>query len=197
MKFSTFQEKVQKVLNVALPSGESIINQGRSIAQDMRIGRTAFMDKIGVASEAEYKRQCIRDNKIMFHAHVGMNTWKATVEALTFIYKTAERNRFTVDRVGICLDRGMGLPKEWRGKIPAETGPTLDSIEEWMQIGRIIPIQPHMGDFMIGFPASTENTINALKAGVTTIGNLSQFFSHEVTDFIGVCGRFAWAEVRS
>lgn len=32
---------------------------------------------------------------------------------------------------------------------------------------------------MIGFPASLENTVNALKAGVTTIGNLSQFFAHE------------------
>ena len=42
----------------------------------------------------------------------------------------------------------------------------------------MVPIQPHMGDFMIGFPASTDNTINALQAGVTTIGNLSQFFAH-------------------
>ena len=39
-----------------------------------------------------------------------------------------------------------------------------------------------MGDFMIGFPASVENTVHALKAGVTTIGNLSQFFAHEVPD---------------
>jgi methylmalonyl-CoA mutase cobalamin-binding subunit len=36
-----------------------------------------------------------------------------------------------------------------------------------------------MGDFMIGFPASVDNTVHALKAGVTTIGNLSQFFAHE------------------
>ena len=32
---------------------------------------------------------------------------------------------------------------------------------------------------MIGFPASVDNTTHALKAGVTTIGNLSQFFAHE------------------
>ena len=74
----------------------------------------------------------------------------------------------------------MALPQEWRKKMPPETGPTLDTLDDWMQIGQLVPIQPHMGDFMIGFPASTENTLNALKAGVTTIGNLSQFFSHEV-----------------
>ncbi|UCC51715.1 MAG: cobalamin B12-binding domain-containing protein, partial [Anaerolineaceae bacterium] len=33
--------------------------------------------------------------------------------------------------------------------------------------------------FMIGFPAATVNTVRALEAGVTTIGNLSQYFAHE------------------
>ena len=72
----------------------------------------------------------------------------------------------------------MGLPASHRQKIPAETGPLLETDRHWAQIGQVVPIQPHMGDFMIGFPASTANTINALKAGVTTIGNLSQFFAH-------------------
>ena len=33
------------------------------------IGRTAFMAEMGVDSELEYKKQCIKDNQIMFHAH--------------------------------------------------------------------------------------------------------------------------------
>jgi len=180
MKFSEFHKRVQKILDVEFPSSESIIREGHCIAKDIHIGRTAFMDKMGVDSELEYKRRCIRDKKIMYHAHIGMNTWEATIKALTYIYQAAEKNGISIDRAGLCLDRRMGLPKEFRGKIPAETGPTLDSMEDWMQIGHIVPIQPHMGDFMIGFPGSTENTLNALKAGVTTIGNLSQFFAHEV-----------------
>jgi methylmalonyl-CoA mutase cobalamin-binding subunit len=180
MKFSIFQQKVQKILDVELPSGAAIVNNGRSIARDIRIGRTAFMDQMGVDSEVEYKRQCMRHKKIMFHAHIGMNTWQATAEALTFIFNMADKIGFSIDRAGICLDRRMALPQEWRKKMPPETGPTLESAEDWMQVGQIVPIQPHMGDFMIGFPASTENTLNALSAGVTTIGNLSQFFSHEV-----------------
>ncbi len=180
MKVSQFQQKVKKVLDVELPAGETIVSEGRAIAKDIRIGRTAFMDKMGVDSEAEYKRRCIRDKKIMFHAHIGMSSWEATAQALLFIYHVAEQAGFVIDRAGICLDRRMGLPKDSRKHIPAETGPTLESIEDWMHIGRVVPIQPHMGDFMIGFPASTGNTVNALRAGVTTIGNLSQFFSHEV-----------------
>jgi hypothetical protein len=180
VKFSKFQKRVQKILAADLPSGESVRQQGRSLANEIRIGRTAFMDKMGVDSELEYKRQCVRDSRIMFHAHIGMSSWPATTQALTFIYRAAEDSGVRIDRAGICLDRRMGLPKANRDKIPAETGPMLETAQEWMQIGQGVPIQPHMGDFMIGFPAAVENTLNALKAGVTTIGNLSQFFAHEV-----------------
>ena len=42
------------------------------MAGDIKIGRTAFMDKMGVDSELAYKKQCLKDNRIMFHAHIGM-----------------------------------------------------------------------------------------------------------------------------
>ncbi len=180
MDFSQFYQKVQLILEAELPSGASIVKEGCSIAEDIEIGRTAFMDKMGVDSELEYKRQCIKNKQIMYHAHIGMNTWRDTVEALTLLYRTAEESGFVVDRAGICLDRRMALPKNQRDQIPAETGPMLNTHLQWLQVGQVVPMQPHMGDFMIGFPASVENTVQALKAGVTTIGNLSQFFAHEV-----------------
>ncbi|MCP4626061.1 MAG: cobalamin B12-binding domain-containing protein, partial [bacterium] len=163
-----------------LPSGASIVKEGCCIAENIEIGRTAFMDKMGIDSELEYKRHCIKNRQIMYHAHIGMNTWQDTVEAMALLYRTAEESGFVVDRAGICLDRRMALPKNKRDQIPAETGPELNTQSQWQQVGQAVPIQPHMGDFMIGFPASVENTVQALKAGVTTIGNLSQFFAHEV-----------------
>ena len=180
MNGSRFQQKIQKLLKTELPSGAWALSKGLALARDVRIGRTAFMDKMGVASEHEYKRQCIKSKQIMYHAHIGMNTWQDTIQALALLYNTAEESGFVMDRAGICLDRRMGLPPDHRNRIPAETGPMLETRKEWMEVGRMIPIQPHMGDFMIGFPASVENTLRALAAGVTTIGNLSQFFSHEV-----------------
>jgi methylmalonyl-CoA mutase cobalamin-binding subunit len=180
MNFSKFHKIVQEILRTELPSSQTIIKEGLVTAKDIRIGRTAFMKKMGVASELEYKKRCMQENTIMFHAHIGMNSWNSTAAALALLDQTAEENGFVVDRAGICLDRRMGLPKAHRKNIPAETGPMLDSVKDWKQVGQTVPIQPHMGDFMIGFPASTDNTIQALKAGVTTIGNLSQFFAHEV-----------------
>lgn len=180
MNFSEFHQKIRKILEADLPSWASIANECHMIARNTRIGRTAFMDQMGVGSELEYKKQCIKDDKITFHAHIGLNSWEATADALAVLYNATRESGHAVDRAGICLDRRMGLPKEHRNNIPSETGPMLETVEDWMQIGRVVPIQPHMGDFMIGFPAAVENTLHALRAGVTTIGNLSQFFSHEV-----------------
>ena len=180
MDFSDFIEKVQQIIKDGLPPWKSIVEEGRAIAKSTHIGRTAFMEKMGVFSESEYKLQCIHNGTITYHAHIGMNTWKDTSNALIRLHKEAEKSGFIIDRVGICLDRRMGLPEKYRGRVPSETGPMLETEEDWFQVGRCVPIQPHMGDFMIGFPSSTANTVNALKAGVTTIGNLSQFFAHEV-----------------
>ncbi len=180
MDFSLFYQKVQSILETDLPSGASIVKEGCKIAEDIEIGRTAFMDKMGVNSELEYKRQCMKNGQTMYHAHIGMNTWQDTAEALALLNRTAEESGFVLDRAGICLDRRMALPEKQRDQIPAECGPELNTHSQWQQVGQAAPIQPHMGDFMIGFPASVENTVQALKAGVTTIGNLSQFFAHEV-----------------
>ena len=92
-----------------------------------------------------------------------------------------------VDRFGLCLDRVMAYPPQMRDRVIRETGPQLKSVEDWVEVGQVVPIQPHAGDFMIGFPASMFNTECALRAGITTIGNLSQYFAHgapEWTDHV-------------
>ena len=47
-------------------------------------------------------------------------------------------------------------------------------------MGEAAPIQPHLGDHMIGFPAGFQNTLNALAAGVTTIGNVGQYTAYDL-----------------
>ena len=89
MNFSQFQQIINKILEVELPAGALVSGEGRAIAKDIVIGRTAFMDKMGVDSELEYKIQCLKNKQLMFHAHIGMNTWQDTAESLAILYKTA------------------------------------------------------------------------------------------------------------
>ncbi len=179
MNFDNFQKQIKDILSVELPDGSRVFREGCALAREITLGRTLFMETMGVDSEEEFKRCSIKENRIMYHAHIGLNSWNATVDALKYIYNTGKSSDIEIDRAGICLDRRMGLPPAYRSKAPAETGPVLEKPEDWQQVGQAAPVQPHMGDFIIGFPAGTENTVNALKAGVTTIGNLSQFFAHQ------------------
>jgi methylmalonyl-CoA mutase cobalamin-binding domain/chain len=73
----------------------------------------------------------------------------------------------------------MGVPKEHRHKLPKGTGLVLETPEEWAALGQIVPVQPHLSDHMIGSPNAWENTIYGLKAGSTTIGNVSHYFTYE------------------
>ena len=172
-------QRIQGLLSQELPNPNALIAEGQAIADDLVLGLSLFCQQMGVSSEAAYKRQRIRDGAIMYHAHIGLGSWPATVEALHHIHLAAQHEGYVIDRAGICLDRRMALPEQFRDGVPAETGPVLRTAEEWRQVGHTVPIQPHMGDFMIGFPAATANTVRALEAGVSTIGNLSQYFAHE------------------
>jgi methylmalonyl-CoA mutase cobalamin-binding subunit len=161
-----------------LPSWDEVAAEARQRAAEITVSQTLFCKTHAVESEADYKRLAKRQGRIMTHAHIGLDSWQATRSALLHLHEQTNRLGFQVDRFGLCLDRAMAYPPQIRADIPAETGPRLHSPEQWEEVGQLVPIQPHAGDFMIGFPASMTNTIQALQAGITTIGNLSQYFAH-------------------
>jgi hypothetical protein len=168
-----------KHIHTSLPDFNSLRAQAKSLAAQISIGRSAFLDAHGVRSELEYKQQAIRNKQIMYHAHIGMNDIGSTAAAVAKIHQQLTTRGFRLDRAGFALDRRMGLPPEMRAAAAAETGPMLEQRQDWSALAQAAPIQPHLGDFMIGQPASVANTLEALRIGCTTIGNLSQFFTFE------------------
>lgn len=141
------------------------------------VGRTAYCAAAGVASEAEHKRRCRDGGRIGYHMHLGLSDWPATEQALAEVVAGLAEHGHAVDRFGLCLSRSMSLPEEHRADAAKETGPRLHA-DDWEAVARS-PVQPHLGDFMIGTPAALENTARALEAGITTIGNLGQYFAFE------------------
>ncbi len=175
----TDETRIRDAAAVALPDFNASAGEARELACGIRIGRSAFLDRYGVQSELEYKQQCMRDGHIMYHAHIGMNDITATSAALGNIHRELESQGYRLDRAGFAIDRRMGLPEDMREQAAAETGPMLVQASDWDALAQSAPIQPHLGDFMIGQPASLANTVHALEIGCTTIGNLSQFFTFE------------------
>ena len=154
--------------------GSDLLAQGRALAAPVGVSR--FLGTRGLRSEYEHKRRSMAAGRVMYHAHVGLNTWPATAAALEHVTGGLAERGHVLDRFGLCLDRGMGLPPHRRALVPKETGPRLED-GDWAQVATAADTQPHLGDFMIGTEASVENTVRALAAGVTTIGNLGQYLA--------------------
>lgn len=166
-----------------LPDMKTILDESHKIASDITIGQTLFMKKHGVKSEAEYKRRMIKEKKIMKHSVIGWNSWAVTEQGFKTIYRQLEESGSFISRFGCCLDWIMGVPEEYRYKIQAGGGLIFNSQEEWNRMGQVVPVQPHLGDHMIGSLNSVSNTVNGLRAGVTAIGNLAQYFTYEYPGF--------------
>lgn len=162
-----------------LPDMQSIVSDAGKIASSISIGETLFMKKHGVKSEAEYKRKMIKAEKIMKHTHIGWNSWSATEQGFKTVYEELEKAGSFIDRFGVCLDWVMGVPEQYRKKFQSGGGLIFKTQEEWNAIGQVVPVQPHLGDHMIGSLNSVDNTVNGLQAGVTTIGNLAHYYTYE------------------
>ena len=167
-----FQEK-------DLPDMKTLLDEGRKLANTVTIGETLFMKTFGVRSEAEYKRKMMQTGHVMKHTHIGWNSVSATAEGFQKIYETLKESGSYVSRFGVCLDGSMGVPAQYRDRIQVGTGQVYKTPDEWKILSQQVPVQVHMGDHMIGSLNSMENCVNALNAGVTTIGNISHYYSYE------------------
>jgi methylmalonyl-CoA mutase cobalamin-binding subunit len=160
-----------------LPDAAALIAEGRKMAETVKVGSSPFLATHGVRSEAEYKRKCVANNRIMMHAQIGFRDPDKSRRAYAEISEALDKAGYRVDRYGICLDWSMGYPRAHRKDMPRGTGLILSEPEDWIAITGMAPVAPHFGDFVIGTPAAFENTIAALLSGSTSIGNLGQYFS--------------------
>ena len=162
-----------------LPDMKEIRSQIDKIAAQTTIGETLFFKKHGVTSEGEFKLKAIKEGFISKHSHIGWNSWDETAKNVEYIYNELERRGSYITRMGFICDWIMGVPEEYRSKLQPGTGLILKNPDEWKAIGQIAPVQPHMSDHMIGCPNALENARLALEAGVTSIGNVSHYFTYE------------------
>lgn len=160
-----------------LPDAQGLIAEGRKTAETVKVGKSPFLETFGVGSEADYKRRSVADGRVMMHAQIGFRAPDKSRRAYAEIWEALDKAGHRVDRYGICLDWSMGYPRARRKNMPRGTGLIMAETEDWIAMTGMAPVAPHFGDFVIGTPAAFENTIAALLAGSTSIGNLGQYFA--------------------
>ena len=160
-----------------LRPGRELVGDGRAMARDWRLGTCLFLTETGATCEAAWKRKAAVEKRIMQHAHIGFRDINRTLEAIREVYGQCRRAGVTVDRFGITLDWSMGYPEAMRANASRGTGIMLNGPEDFARITGAAPAAAHFGDFMLGLPGAVENTRAAIAAGVTSIGNLGQYFT--------------------
>lgn len=163
-----------------LPDAKALIAQGQRLAQSVRVKPNPFLELHRVASESEYKRQRMAQGEVMFHSQIGYREFSKSQRAYAEIYERLTAVDYRIDRYGICLDWNMGYPSAQRAHRSRGTGMILERPEDFRALTQSAPVAPHFGDFMMGMPAAVENTIAALEAGSTSIGNLGQYFTYRL-----------------
>jgi hypothetical protein len=158
-----------------LRPGADLLAEGRALAKDWHLGRSAFMLATGFVSEVAYKASIT--TRIMQHAHIGFRSVDRTLEALRQVHGTCADRGVTVDRFGITLDWSMGYPLSMRAKAARATGIVLAGPEDFARITGAVAAPMHFGDFMLGLPGALDNTKAAIAAGATSLGNLGQYFT--------------------
>src|SRR5688572_20018488 len=150
-----------------LPDTAELIARGRERARHVQVSPGAFLTHYGVESEAAYKRQAMRDGRIMLHAQIGFRDLERSRRTWAEIHEALDKRGLRVDRYGISLDWAMGLPRDRRKEIAVGTGILLNEPEDFARLAEMAPVAPHFGDFIMGFPSALENTEAALAAGST------------------------------
>jgi methylmalonyl-CoA mutase cobalamin-binding domain/chain len=174
-KVTEFDVDLSALLPADLPDGREAVEEGKALASSVERGRSLFCEEKGVGSEREWRERARGEGVACTCMNIGLATWAETREALGLIYEDAlSRGVRPPDRFNLIAERRLGLPKDKRAEAPQETGPVMLTEQDWWELAHTVPIEPEAADNNIGSPASVENAIDALQAGVTSIGVLSQ-----------------------
>jgi methylmalonyl-CoA mutase cobalamin-binding domain/chain len=164
------------LLPADLPDGREAVEEGKAMARGIERARSAYCEEKGVGSEREWREKAREAGIPCTCMNIGLPTWAETREALGSIYEDAlSRGVRPPDRFNLIAERRMGLPKDKRAEASQETGPVMMTEQDWWELAHTVPIEPEAADNTIGGPGSVENARDALQAGITSIGVLSQY----------------------
>ena len=159
-----------------LPDGREAVAEGTAIGRKLEIAPSLYLQEKGVGSERAWRERAAAEGVSSTCINIGLATWPDTREALGCIYEDSLRRGVRPpDRFNILAERRMGLPKALRLSAPQETGPLLMTQADWWETTHTVPIQPEAADNTIGGPGSLDNAVDAIQAGITHIGVLSQY----------------------
>ena len=172
----TISVSLAGLLPADLPDGRDAVREGVALGSTLERPLSLYLREKGAPSERAWRERAASEGISSTCINIGLATWPDTREALGCIYEDSLRRGVRPpDRFNILAERRMGLPKALRLAAPQETGPLLMTQQDWWESTNTVPIQPEAADNTIGGPGSLDNAVDAIQAGITHIGVLSQY----------------------
>lgn len=173
----------KRILESISRADTGLIQQARAEARSIQIPRSSWCQAEGFASEKAYKSVMAAKGGIMYHTHFCFPNRDVMRQNMPALQVLLEKEDLVLNRFGVSLEPSMAIPPELRRKSEGKAGLYLDAQEDWNEVASFPFSQPHLGDNMIGSPASYDSCCKALRAGITTMGNISQFFGWDYPEF--------------
>lgn len=167
----------------------SFLAGARAEAENLTVGRTNFLKATGWRSEPAYKKAMAAAGRFMYHYHLCCTDNEDFRRQMERFDELLEEKHLHLDWFGVSIDPAMALPRDIRAEHRQGGALYFETQADWDLLGMSQRMQPHLGDNMLGSPASEETVRSALAAGVTTIGNLSQFFGWDYPPFPDTAAR--------
>lgn len=158
-----------------MPSGESVLEEGREIGRKIEMKRSAFLEKNGYETYEDYIQDNIRKGEITWEIFMGLATLEEQKEAIEKAYEFGQRTGVHLDTIEIIASPLMALPKDYREQTAKPTSFVMNESEDWLGM-QTAPIELIFADHHLASPNALETTINAVKAGSPRVGLVSQFF---------------------
>lgn len=171
------QEYVKSIKPEKHEDGRDLVKKGLEIGKTFEAGRSRFIRESNgkYTCHMDYKKECMRDGKIIWQLLVGLATLEEQVEAFRTIHEFSEETGLEIHLVQCIPSCLIALPKEYRDKAPVTTSYMMEGIEDYKKQIEVAPLDVIFGDHHLVTPNAIETTINALKVGSPRVGEFTQF----------------------
>ena len=169
------REYLVSLIPEKLPDWKNFWEEGFKIGQSIVPIVTPFCKAQGVKNEVEFRLRQASEGKMTWRIIMGLSSYEEQLSAMKALEKFNEETGLSIHVAHQVPAVLMGTPKENRANVPKALSYMLEEPEDWMEIATCSNIQIGFNDDHIGSPNAVYNTINALRAGNSFNGIITQF----------------------
>ena len=174
-KIISYIQDLRKLYPEDLPKGRDLVQKGMEIGSTFEAGYNRFCLENGYDNHIEYKKECMKDGKIVWQLLLGLGDLDEQIQGIEDIYDYCKKNDFEMNVLQCIPSPVVALPKEIRDQAPKTTSYMLNGFDDYKKHLDAAPLEFFFCDHHFCTPDAINSTINCLKAGSTHVGEFSQF----------------------